>query len=183
MKPALCIIDMQHDYMQHERLLEHQVSLTTHINELVDMAHEKNIPVIWIYQEHKADLSNAPRYNREHNIKVAIEGTEGAQILPELHVSKDDIRLPKTRYSAFFNTNFDDVLKELDIDTLIITGINTMSCVRVTAIDAYMRDMNVILATDCVDGYDIQQHETSLTYLGHAVAQLKTNAEILSEIT
>ena len=180
MKPALLIIDLQQEFFTEGLLADHKKTLTNSVNELVDNAQEKNIPVIWIRQEYKADLSDAPLYNRKNNKPITIENTEGAQFLPELHHKETDHEIIKKRYSAFFNTNLEDLLKKLNINTLIITGINTMTCVRTTAIDAYQRDFEVILALDGVGAYDVEQHENSIKYLQYAVARGMNNNEILN---
>jgi nicotinamidase-related amidase len=182
MSPALLIIDLQQEFFQEGLLADHKETLTNSVNELVDTAHEKDIPVIWIRQEYKADLSDAPLYNRKNNKPITIENTEGTQFLPELHREGTDHEIIKKRYSSFFNTNLEDLLKKLNIDTLIITGINTMTCVRTTAIDAYQRDFEVILALDGVDAYNVEQHENSIKYLQYAVARGMKNEEIIDFI-
>lgn len=179
MKKALLIIDLLQDFFKEGLLAEHRQKLATSVNELVDVAHKLNIPVIWVRQEYKTDLSDAPLYNRKNNKPTTIEGTEGCQLLPELHREKADREIIKKRYSAFFNTDLHDLLGRLDIDTLIVAGVNTMTCVRTTAIDAYQRDYKVILALDGVDAYDIEQHENSIKYLQYAAARGMRNKEIV----
>jgi len=179
MKKALLVIDLLQDFFKEGLLKEHQQKLTTSVNELVDIAHEQNIPIIWIRQEYKADLSDAPLYNRKHNKPITIEDTSGCQLLPELHHKNNDYEIVKKRYSVFFKTDLEKLLKQLDIETLIITGINTMTCVRTTSIDAYQRDYEIILALDGVDAYDVEQHKNSIKYLQHAVAVGKHNDEII----
>jgi len=179
MKKALLIVDLLQDFFKEGLLAKHRQKLTTSVNELIDIAHEKNIPIIWIRQEYKANLSDAPLYNKKNKKPITIENTEGCQLLPELHSKKNDHEIIKKRYSAFFNTNLNNLLGQLEIDTLIITGINTMTCVRTTAIDAYQRDYEVILALDGVDAYDIEQHKNSIKYLQYAVARGMHNNEIV----
>lgn len=179
MQPALLVIDLQQEFFLSGPLAERREKLTNSVNALVDRAHTRGIPVIWIRQEYKADLSDAPLYNRKHNKPVTIEGTDGVRLLPELHRDDEDKEIVKKRFSSFFNTDLETYLVAKGIDTLILTGINTMTCVRTTAIDAYMRDYEVILALDGVDAYDAEQHENSLKYLEYAVARGMHNDEIL----
>lgn len=179
MKPALLIIDMQPVYLQREGFSKNAEDLSHNINELVDTAHEQNIPIIWIRQEFES-LAEAPLYNRKHNIEAGLREAGGTELLPALHAHDTDYHLIKKRYSSFFNTELETLLQKLAADTLIITGINTMSCIHATAIAAYMRDYEVILATDCIDAYDQKQHEASLEYLQQAAAEAKTNEEILA---
>jgi nicotinamidase-related amidase len=178
MKLILIVIDIQQDFFRDGPLAERRAQLSLKINDLVDSARVKNIPIVWVRQEYEPDLSDAPLHNRRNNKSVTIKGTDGCKILAELHHADKDYEIIKKRFSAFFMTNLDKILKQLDVDTIIITGVNTMTCVRVSAIDAYQRDYNVILALECVDAYDKEQHENSIKYLQYAVATGKTNEEI-----
>lgn len=179
MKTALLIIDLQEDFFKDGRLHENRQQLTERVNELVDKAHAQKIPVIWIWQEFKADLSDAPLYNRKNNKPITIQNTKGVQLLSELHREQGDYEVIKKRYSGFFKTELETLLQKLQVDTVIVTGINTMSCVRTTCIDAYQRDYEVILALDGVDGHDKEQHENSIQYLQYAVAKAMRNNEIM----
>ncbi len=179
MKPALLIIDMQNDFFQTGPLAEQKEDLVANINELINEARQTDTPVIWIRQEYQEDLSDAPLHNRRNNKSVTITGTSGVEILSELDRQESDQVVIKKRFSAFYQTELQDLLQELNIDTLIVTGVNTMTCVRVTAIDAYQRDYQVILALDCVDAYDQEQHDNSIKYLQYSVSVGKTNTEII----
>ena len=69
MKLALLIIDLLQDFFKEGLLAMHRERLVSLVNQLVDTAHRQNIPVIWVRQEYKADLSDAPLYNRINNKK------------------------------------------------------------------------------------------------------------------
>jgi len=116
MKKALLIIDLLQDFFKEGRLAEHRQKLATNVNELVDVAHKQNVPVIWVRQEFKADLSDAPLYNRKYNKPTTIEGTDGCKLLPELHRADGDSEIVKKRYSVFFNTDLDKLLEQLNIE-------------------------------------------------------------------
>lgn len=178
MKLALLIIDLQQEFFEDGRLREHREKIVAKTNELIDLARKNKIPVIWVRQEYEADLSDAPLYNRKNNKPVTIIGSEGCKLLSGLHKEVRDEEIVKKRFSAFFNTNLEDMSKKLEITSFIIAGINTMTCVRTTAIDAYQRDFEVILALDCIDAYDLEQHENSLKYLQYSVAKGMNNAKI-----
>jgi len=113
--------------------------------------------------------------------KKKIRKTIGAQILPELAKKPDDIEIVKKRYSAFFKTGLDNVLAEHNIGQLIICGVNTSACVRMAAIDAYQRDLEVIITVDCVDASDKEHHEVSLRYLGKEISRVLDNKQIMRE--
>jgi isochorismate hydrolase len=100
----------------------------------------------------------------------------------ELAVDSTDPVVVKKRYSAFFNTVLDETLARLEPDSLILAGINTHACVRMTAIDAYQRDWRVVLAVDCLDSYDREHHEISLRHMQGKIAALMSNDEIRKEL-
>ena len=182
MKPSLLVVDVLNDFFKTGRLVENKAILFQHINELIGWARKMNIPIIWIRQEFLNDLSDAFPAMRKKDIRVTIKGTGGEKIVSELDKLDLDYEVVKKRYSPFFKTDLDDILCELQIDTLIISGINTHACVRMTAIDAYQRDYAVIIAKDAVDSYDLEHHRITLYYLAHGIADVLSNAEILSMI-
>lgn len=183
-KPALIIIDMLNAYFaEGASLHQSKDSLVTNINELVDYVRKIEIPVIWVRQEYKEDLSDAPLYNKKNNkVPNTIVGKKNSQLLDELHFDPNDITIIKKRYSPFYKTNLEDCLKRLGVNTLIIAGVNSMTCVRVAVNDAYQMDYEVILALDCVDGYDKLQHDAAIKYMQYSQSTGMKNPEIIEEL-
>jgi nicotinamidase-related amidase len=148
------------------------------VNRLAAAFRQAGQPVVWVRQEFAPDLSDAfPRMRRE-NLRVTITGTDGCELLPELERHASDKVLVKKRYSAFFGTNLDETLADLRPVVLVLAGINTHACVRTTAIDAYQRDYEVIVASDCVASYDEEHHEVTKRYLEAGIARFVPSAEI-----
>lgn len=176
-KPALLVIDLLNDFLDawpgkgRDRLLRST-------NELAALMRVWNHPVIWVRQEFEPDLHDAFAEMRAKEIRITIRGTRGAEIVSELNVDPSDRVVIKKRYSAFFDTELDQLLVDLHPDSLILAGINTHACIRMTAIDAYQRDIPVILAVDCIDSYDREHHDISLRYMKDKIATVLTNDEI-----
>lgn len=179
---AIILVDLLEDFFRYGRTSNKRPELVRNINELTQFARNSKIPIIWIRQEFKKDLSDTFPAMKKNNSQITIEGTEGAKVLHELKVDRNDYTIIKKRFSGFFNTNLDDLLKTLKLDAVIIAGVNTHACIRMTAIDAYQRDYSVILATDCIDSFDEEFHKVSLRYLSRSIASLKTNEEIFKII-
>lgn len=177
------MMDVLQDFFQEGRLKNHRKKLTENINELVSFGRSQNIPIIWVRQEFKEDLSDAFLGMRKTKRRITIENTRGSQLLPELRVEPNDYEIVKKRYSAFFKTTLDGLLERLNIDTLIIGGVNTHACIRMTCIDAYQRDFDVILPTDCIDSYDEEHHKISLKYLTKVISVAMNNEEIFNQLT
>lgn len=176
-KPALLVIDMIIDGFEGWDSSSRE-TLTENINRVSGFFRELNFPVIWVRQEFEADLRDAFLEMRERKIKKYIKGTNGSKLLPELKVANEDHVIIKKRYSAFFNTSLDSLLTELNANMLVLTGINTHACIRMTAIDAYQRDWKLILAADCISSYNRDWHRSSIGYMQDRVAKVLTNEEI-----
>jgi nicotinamidase-related amidase len=181
--PVVIVIDMLNDYFREGRLAGERAALTTAINQLVTFARRKEFPVIWVRQEFKPDLSDAFLAMRKSRQQVTIQDTAGCQILDELNRQPQDPLIVKKRYSAFFGTQLDHLLEELQPSQVILAGVNTHACVRMTAIDAYQRDLPVILAVDGINSYDQEYHRVSLRYLSQAIAQILPNDELMERFS
>ncbi len=142
------------------------------------MMRDNNQLIVWIRQEFSPDLSDAFPEMRAKGIRTTIKGTPGCEVVPELVVAPSDPVIVKKRYSAFFGTTLDALLDRIDPLALIVAGINTHACIRMTAIDAYQRNRRVILAADCIDSYDRQHHEISIGYMKDKIAEVMTNEDI-----
>jgi isochorismate hydrolase len=90
--------------------------------------------------------------------------------------------LIKKRYSAFYDTELDQLLRRLRPDAIILAGSNTHACIRATAIDAYQRDWETVVAADCVDSYDREHHDVSMKYMKDKLAATMSNQEILTAL-
>jgi nicotinamidase-related amidase len=180
-RPVLIVIDMLNDFLDPWDS-QRKGQLVGAINQLAIALRRASHPVVWVRQEFEPDLSDAFAEMRAKDIHVAIKGTPGCEILPELAVDPADRVIVKKRYSAFFGTDLDGVLEQLRPDTLILAGVNTHACIRTTAIDAYQRDWPVVVAQDCIDSYDRPHHEITVRYLKDKIALVRTNAEIISSL-
>jgi nicotinamidase-related amidase len=179
---VLVVIDMLVDFFDRSPALAAQrASLVASINALVADFRRAQLPIVWVRQEFAADLSDAFLDMRRHNIAITIAGTAGCQLLPELEPAQEDPVVVKKRYSAFFGTELAAVLSTLSPTTLVLAGINTHACIRTTAIDAYQRDHDVILAADCIGSGDHAHHEITLDYLDGHIVRVLSN-EVLSDL-
>ncbi len=182
LKHAIIVIDMLQDSFKEERLKKHKKKLVESINELIEIGRRKNIPIIWVREEFKEDLSDAFLSMKKSGKKIAIENTPGCELLPELKNEKNDYEIIKKRYSAFFKTKLDSLLNDLNVNTLILAGVNTHACIHSAAVDAYQRDYEVILAIDCIDSYDAKFHEVFLEYLTKTISIALNNQDLKQKI-
>ena len=176
-RPVLIVIDMVNDFLEKWASAPKQ-RLVRSINDLVGIMRQCGHPIIWVRQEFEPDLGDAFREMKTRGIRITIKGTVGSQIDPDLAVAQSDPVVIKKRYSAFYKTELDQLLRRLRPDALILAGINTHACVRVTAIDGYQRDWEIVVAGECVDSYDQEHHDISMKYMKDKIATVMSNQEI-----
>lgn len=180
-RPVLIVIDVVNDFLENWAPAPKQ-RLVRSINDLVGLMRQRGCPIVWVRQEFEPDLSDAFQEMRTKGIRITIKGTTGCQIASDLAVASSDPVLIKKRYSAFYQTELDQLLRRLRADAIILAGINTHACIRVTAIDAYQRDWETIVAADCVDSYDREHHDISMKYMKDKIAAIMSNQEILAAL-
>jgi nicotinamidase-related amidase len=180
MKAALIVVDMLTDFFERSAELAAERSrLVANTNTLVRAFRSRRLPVFWVRQEFAPDLHDAFLDMRANNVSITIAGTAGCEVLPELERSPNDIVIVKKRYSAFFGTSLETQLAQLGPELVVVTGVNTHACVRMTAIDAYQRDYAVIVAADAVGSRDPEHHEVTLRYLDGHIARVLPSAEVV----
>jgi nicotinamidase-related amidase len=125
------------------------------------------------------DPSKARKGILRHNLK----GSPGTAIIPELFAEGDHVVRGKKRYSAFYSTDLEFLLRRLGAESLILAGINTTTCVLCTAFDATNRDFRVIIASEAVDSMDGEEmHRFALRLMEASVGWPLSNQEILKAL-
>lgn len=175
---ALLVVDMLVDYFDRAIWPESALPglrkpLSHAVNRSVALARGADIPVFWIRQAFQPDLSDAFPHMRRTGRAYTIAGTPGAAILPELDVrEEEDSFVTKTRYSAFFRTRLDDLLRRRGVERLLLAGITTSWCIRSTATDAYQLDYEVVLVPEALAGFTTKDHEHDLAAMGKTLAEV-----------
>jgi nicotinamidase-related amidase len=96
-----------------------------------------------------------PHATRKNVLRHNLAGMPGCTVIPELlDPERDWVVDTKKRYDCFVGTDLDFLLRSHGINTLLLTGINTNSCVLATAVSANVKDYAVIVVEDCVDTMD-----------------------------
>jgi nicotinamidase-related amidase len=175
---CLIVIDLLHDFLDRWDRARRD-ALIEKTNTLVDVFRASGAPIIWVRQEYEPDLSDAYLEMRDSGRSITIAGTRGAQIHEDLAYRPDEPTIVKKRYSAFFGTGLDGVLAGLGSTTLVLAGVNTHACIRMTAIDAYQRDLRVVVAAECTGSYDEEHAHISLRYLDGKIASVMSNDQII----
>ena len=182
LRPAIFVIDMLNDCFGHAELDRLRASLCSSINQLTALARAKGFPVIWVRQEFEPDLSDAFLDMKRESIRMFIKGTRGPLILDELVRCESDIEIVKKRYSMFYGTDLESLLRDLETNSLILAGVNSHACIRTAAIDAYQRDYPVTIARECVASKDLSHHEITMDYLDGGIATVVALEELEKQL-
>jgi biuret amidohydrolase len=107
-------------------------------------------------------------------------GSEEAELMPELDVRPEDYRVGSKRtFDSFYGTQLEILLRSLDIDTLLVGGCNTNTCVLATVFGAYVRGFKVVVFSDCVaSAYGPDLHEFALANIQRRLGWVLTLDEL-----
>ena len=201
-KAALVVVDMQNDFCTPGGYMDSRgIDITPNrapiepLKRMVARFRLEDVPVIWVNWGVRKDILNiAPSVRRAHNptgtgtdIGAAIPGTRseilrvgswGAEVVDELNANGGDIQVTKHRFSGFWDTDLDAILRNLGVKTLFIGGVNLDQCVMTTLEDASFLGYDVILVEDCaattspayLRAGDALQHQAPVR-LRHALRQ------------
>lgn len=158
MRPAVLVIDVLNDFVEGSLKLPGAKELVPRIRSLLEEARRRRVPVIYVCDAHLRGVDREFELWGPH----AIKGTWGAEVVGELKPLEGDFVVEKRRYSGFYETSLDTLLRELGVDTLVLTGIATEICVRHTAADAYYRGYGLVVVEDCVRGVSEEAHRAGL---------------------
>lgn len=124
-----------------------------------------------------------PNNPRKNVLKHNIIGMPGCEVMPEVYETGDFIVDAKKRYDCFIATDLDLSLRAHGVDTVLITGVNTNSCVMATATAACCRDYATVVVSDCVDTMDGPElHAAALRVIGTAFGQVATADELIAAL-
>jgi len=198
-KTAMLVVDMQNDFVQEGAPIEvpRARAMVPRLNRLLDVCRAHNLPVIYIPHVIRGGNIDAGRLADHHaairNNKAIVAGTPNVEICEELKPHPGDLVVAKPRYSAFYGTDLEAILRSKGIDTLIISGTVTNVCCDSTARDAFSRDYKVIFLSDGtatrdlpdlgfgpVSAEDIQK--VVLTILAMSFTQMSSIDQVIAEI-
>lgn len=157
---ALLVIDMLNDFVHEKGALfcgDASRLIITSIEARVLAFRRGDSPVIFVCDRHRRGDPEFEMF-KPH----CLEGSWGAEVCAELTPTAQDLIIPKRRYSAFFGTELELLLREFSVGRLTLTGVCTNICVLYTAADARMRNYEVIVPVECVASFDKEAHQFAL---------------------
>jgi ureidoacrylate peracid hydrolase len=177
-RTALLVIDMQVDFASPEGAvgaagvdLSSTRAALAAAERLVLAARAAGTPVVFVGLSTEPGLDSPAwserlrrRGDPQAETPLCRAGSPGAAFMGPLPALGEPV-IAKTRYSGFFGTNLDAVLRRLGVDTLVVCGLTTECCVDCTVRDAYHLDYHVFIAVDACAAYEAGLHEAALKAL------------------
>lgn len=151
---AILVVDMQNDWVMPDSPVHVAGAYATlpAIAKFLDFGRANDWAVIYVCRIHRPSGIDAETFRRhffEEGHPIGIAGSHGAAIPDEIAPKGGDIRVEKQRFSAFFATDLDLILRGLGARNVFIAGTQYPNCIRSTAVDAMSLNYNVTVVTDC----------------------------------
>lgn len=213
-RSAVIVVDMENDFGSKGGMFDRSgidISMIQKVinptSKVLAAARKAGIKIIYLkmgYREDLSDIGNEESPNRVRHLRfmhvgdtiiapngsksrILIRDSWGTDIVPDLKPQAGDIVIYKTRFSGFYKTELDSLLKQLDKRYLIITGCTTSICVESTVRDAMFRDYSSIVLEDCTGepiGYGLPRsnHEASLLSIQTLLGWVSSSAEFVKAI-
>lgn len=186
-KSCLLIIDMEYDFLDKNSPLfvDFGPKIVKNIKKLLKNFRNRKLPVIFIKREHRKsgiDIDKTRIEIFKKNKGLIIENDRSSEIIKELKPLKNEIVVIKRRWSAFFSTELDILLRRLKIENLIITGVQTPNCIRATVYDALSYDYDVIVVSDATASNSQKIQKNNLNDMEKMGVKLLNTEEIVNKI-
>ena len=184
---ALLVIDMQRGFLSARSPLciDGAAATVPACAEVIDACRKREIPVFFVTRAYAADGSDVERPRRaawEAGGKPLSPGCDAeiSEAMPEeFGADERDYHIVKPRYSAFFATELDLVLRRLGVGRVILAGTTTPNCIRATCYDAISLDYDVTVLGDCTSSKTPEIQQSNLRDMENAGAEIISAAEFL----
>lgn len=190
MKQALIVIDMQNGFLNPESPLCIKGARATvpACAKVIAACRTAGVPVVFVNRAYRADGSDVERTRCRvwaEGGKPLTPGSTGpisVENPPEFGRCAGDYEIIKPRYSAFFQTPLDLLLRRLGVDTVLLTGTTTPNCIRTTCYDAISLDYRVVVLEDCCSSNTEDIQRANLLDMKNVGAEIRCSGEFLAAL-
>jgi len=144
---------------------------------LVNTARKRGVPVVFIQEVHKPSMIDIGRELDGSEGPHCAENDPRTELAVGIDPQPEEFLIRKRRYSAFFGTELEIVLKAYKASTLLMVGGLTDVCIHYTAVDAHQHDYHLRVITDLVGGSSRRAHDAAL----EAIAYLQRDALVTED--
>jgi nicotinamidase-related amidase len=161
--------------------------------ELLTAARNRGIPVVHVRTSYNGveEIASNPWWSavadtdatRTNVMRHQLPDSPGLELMPEILDESYDLVVPtKKRYDCFHATDLDHILRSRNLRTLLVTGVNTNSCVLATTVSGNAKDYAMVVVDGAVDTMDPQLHEATLAVIQHAFGWVVTVKEAVAAL-
>lgn len=189
--PVVLVIDMQNEFCHEQGVfcrndpIKFNVTNIQHmipkLKIFLDHMRKRGIPIIYCKTLFSDDAKDAGLYvkTRSFLLKEGLRRNDwGSEIVDDLYPLEGDYIVEKSRFSAFYNTNMEIVLRALKAETLFFTGVATNVCVESTIRDAFFRDYQPVLIEDCCRAWKEEAHLATINNVLYIFGMVMNSEEI-----
>jgi nicotinamidase-related amidase len=167
MKTALLIIDMQNDFVlpHAPAVVSGAFASIPRVKDVLVWFRKLNYPIFHIVREYRDDGSDIEITRRDAFLagpSYAVPGSKGVEIVESLAPIHGEYRIVKPRFSAFFGTELDLILRRLNIGRLVICGTQYPNCIRATAFDGLSHGYETVVITDATSASCLEVAESNI---------------------
>ena len=189
-KYALIMIDMQRGFIDSASPLciPDAAATLPACAEALSLCRKAGAAVVFATRHYRADGSDVEKCRRELWLRggkpLSEEcSAELSDAFPEeLSTAPSDYFIVKPRFSAFFHTELDLILRRLGVDTVILAGTTTPNCIRTSCYDALSLDYDVIVLSDCTSSVNAEVQRANLEDMARISAEILTLEALKSRI-
>jgi len=190
-RTVLLVIDPQNDFLHEEGWyakqgidIGHMRRILQPTTELVAEARRKGVSVVWTRHGYADAAEAGPFLELRPFLKDGglRRGTWGWELYDALDVRPEDPVVEKNRLSAFFNTNLEEVLRDLGAETVLIGGVLTNQCVAATSKDACFRDFKPIVVEECTGTTLPHLQDPAIEMMRVGWAEVRAVTETIDEL-
>lgn len=182
-RAALLVVDMQHFFLDPESptFTCGGLAILGRVQNLIEAFRKSGLPVIFTRHVHHPDQLDAGIMGWWWE-GMCLEGSPESEIHEAIAPLPNEKVIPKHRYSAFYNTDLETVLRVLKVEDIVISGVMTNMCVESSTRDAYYRDYRVLLPADATGSINEEMHLASLLNLAFGFAWVTDTDTILGQL-
>jgi len=198
-RTAMIVVDMQNDFVAPGAPLETPAAraMVPKLSEALKLCRRAGVRVIYTAHSHRRDGCDMGLFDDIHPPiamrNAVIDDTPGVNIYADLAPAAGEHVIKKHRYSGFFGTDLDIILREWGVDTVIISGTTTENCCHATARDAMFRNYRVVFLSDATATYDYPDrgfgpmanrdvHQATLVILAASTAHVMSVSDLRSRL-
>jgi len=194
-RTAMIVVDMQNDFVAPGAALQSAQAhaMVPRLADALRFCRQHGIKVIYTAHVHRRDGCDMGLFDDLYppiaNRASLVDGEPGVEIYADIAPAPGEHVIKKHRYSGFFGTDLDIILRGWGIESVIISGTTTENCCHATARDAMFRDYKTIFLSDATGTFDYpdvgvgglsaaQVHSATLTILAFSTAHVMTVEEL-----